>query len=622
MFVSTMVMVWISSIINLRGKVSLALFTTLLLVSCSSNKTTKKASTSREGTEEFSKKRKKADRQIIYGPTSSPKLKGFENKTLEYGLDGETATQLYAVDFDNDGDTDIVTLPNHYSVPRFFSYNKKKNVFEKLSYNPFPEILRASFLSFADFNRDGFLDVIVGTLNQKTELSKYPLRLFKGRKYRGKVRYNEERTKLPAGMVPNSSLAVLDFDLDGRLDLYQANWYNLKGKSPRAIPDRLFKGKVFTFKDYSILLDKEHVFKKNMNFYPNARPSFGVSTCDIDQNGYPDILVANSSGYENKLWINRSDKKSGTRTYKDFAKVSGLASDIEGDYDPLGGGNTYYINCADYNNDGIFDLAVGELFHSYDPESRDRSSILTGSTFSFPPKFIRTEYHMDDGTNSWSQGDRRASWFDFDRDGLLDLVIDNTGFPPKSRLILFKQEQNHAFTDLSEDLGINSLNPSGTIFLDFNNDGRLDFITGQTSIRNSNIKGKIYLYENQFPFEKKRSIKLNLVGQRSNRAGIGSTVVLKTQKFTSKQYVGLQEGGLPSQNESGVYFGLGENNKLKSVKVKWPILTGKGFPMEKTYNLSKLKFSKHIELTLCESGKIIKGRVSSCKKMASLKNSL
>lgn len=618
MFVSMMVMVWILSNTKLRSKSLLTLCILFSLVGCSSKKTTAPTPVTREGTEEFSKKRKKIDRQVIYGPTSSAKLKGFENKTLEYGLEGETATQLYAVDFDSDGDTDLVTLPNHYSVPRFFAYNSEKNVFEKLLYNPFPEILRASFLSFADFNRDGFLDVIVGTLNQKTELSKYPLRLFKGRKYRGKVRYNEERTKLPAGIVPNSSLAVLDFDLDGRLDLYQANWYNLKQRAPKAVPDRLFKGKVFTFKDYSILLKKEHVFKKSLSLYPNARPSFGVSTCDIDQNGYPDILVANSSGYENKLWINRSDKKRGTRVYKDYGKASGVASDIEGDYDPLGGGNSYYLNCADYNNDGIFDLALGELFHSYDPETRDRSSILTGSRFSFPPKFIRTEYHMDDGTNSWSQGDRRASWFDFNRDGLLDLIIDNTGFPPHSRLILFKQEKNHAFTDLSEDLGINSLNPSGTVFLDFNNDGRLDFITGQTSIRNSKIKGKIYLYENQFSYDKKRSIKFNLIGQRANRAAIGSTVILKTKKFTSKQYIGLQEGGLPSQNEGGAYFGLGEANSLKTVTVKWPMLSKKGFPVEKTYKLSKFKFEKHLELTLCESGKIIKGWAKNCNKLAAL----
>ena len=105
----------------------------------------------------------------------------------------------------------------------------------------------------------------------------------------------------------------------------------------------------------------------------------------------------------------------------------------------------------------------------------------------------------------------------------------------------------------------------------------LDFITGQTSIRNSKIKGKIYLYENQFSYEKKRSIKLNLIGQRANRAAIGSTVILKTKNFTSKQYIGLQEGGLPSQNEGGAYFGLGEQNILQSVKIKWPILSRKGF---------------------------------------------
>lgn len=584
----------------------------ILGTSCSS---TKKSSSPKDrgGTEEFSKARSKRDRAVIYGPTGPAKIKGFENKSLEYGFHGETATQIYAVDFDRDGHTDIVTLPNHYSVPRFFRYSKKENKFLKIDYNPFPEVIRASFLSFADFNRDGFLDVVVGTLNQKTELSKYPLRLFKGKRYKQKVRYSEEKTKLPSGIVPNSSIAVLDFDLDGRLDLFQANWYSLKSNKPTTVPDRLFKGKFFTFQDYSAILEKEHEFRKSLSLYPNARPSFGVSTCDLNQDGYPDLLVANSSGFENKLWINTSNRKAKTRLFKDYGKQSGVASDIEGDHDPLGGGNTYYLNCADYNNDGIFDMASGELFHSYDPETRDRSSILTGATFKFPPRFIRTEYHMDDGTGSWSQGDRRASWFDFNRDGLQDLIIDNTGFPPKSRLILFKQEQNHAFTDMSEDYGINSLNPSGTVFVDINQDGRLDIITGQTSIRNSNIKGKIYVWENQLPYGKKKSIRFHLIGQRSNRAAIGSTVVLKTKNFTSKKYVGLQEGGLPSQNEAGVFYGLGENNPVFSVVVKWPLLTSKGFPLEKTYFLSKFNFKNHLELTLCESGKVIPGKASSCR---------
>lgn len=591
------------------------IFSALFLLGCSSKKKLSQDPSLREGTEQFSSKRTKEERQVIYGPTlNTAKMAGFEDKTLEYGLHGQSATALYAVDFDNDGHTDLVTIPSHYSNPNFFRFNPEKNAFEALLYNPFPENLRASFLSFADFNRDGFLDVVVGTLNQKTELSKYPLRLFKGRKFRGKIRYNEEKTDLPSGIVPNSSVAIFDYDLDGWLDIYQANWYNVKESKPKAIPDRLFKGKGFTFKDVSILLQDEHEYKKSLKLYPNARPSFGVSPCDIDQNGFPDLLIANSSGYENKLWLNVNNRAIKSRTFKDYAKVSGVASDIDGDFDPLGGGNTYYLNCSDYNNDGIYDLAVGELFHSYDPETRDRSSILTGSTFAFPPKFIRTEYHMDDGKISWSQGDRRASWFDFNRDGLQDLIIDNTGFPPNSRLILFMQESNHAFMDVSEDMAINTLNPSGTIVADFNSDGRMDFVTGQTSIRNSSIKGQIFFYENQVPFEKNQSITFHLVGQRGNRNAIGSSLTLKTKNFTSKRFLSLQEGGLPSQNEAGAFFGLGNNNKLYSVTVKWPVLNKRGYPLEKTYALNKVKVLKHRDITLCESGKIIYSKAKSCRK--------
>jgi len=322
---------------------------------------------------------------LITGPTKTPKNSPFRDKTSQYGLEGVRATNLYAVDFNGDTWTDLVVLPDHYSIPEFYQYNPKKKKFIKIEENLFPEVIKGSFLNFADFNKDGLMDVLVGTLNRKTELTQYPLRIFKGNLINGRFSYSEVSGSFPKGIFPVTSAILLDYDLDGQLDVFQGNWFNFKIKRPTPLRDMILKGGGFKFKNVSYLLKGENQWRKYSDSYINARPTFGVSTCDIDQNGLPDILTASSSGYSNKLWLNLYDEKNKDRIYIDYGRESGFSSDKDGELDPLGGGNSFFANCGDFNSDGIMDLILGELNHSYAPEKRDRSSILIGSSWFFPP---------------------------------------------------------------------------------------------------------------------------------------------------------------------------------------------------------------------------------------------
>ena len=544
--------------------------------------------------------------EISYGPTSASSF--FKNKTKEYGLENVQGERFFAVDFNNDTYTDLVVLPNNYSIPKFYRFDQNENKFLELKKNPFPQVLRASFLVFHDFDKDGILDVIVGILNKKTELRKRPLRLFKGNIKNGKLTYNPVPFK--SDPLPTSSLVLLDYNLDGHIDIFQGNYFKIGDKQNRSSPDLLWQGEGIKFQNQSILLKGEQVFDKKFKNYKNAKPTTGASICDVDLNGYPDVLTASAAGNENKMWLNLYDNKNTNRIFEDYGKTSGVAQDEEGAFLKHSGGNTFFTICADYNNNGIIDIALGELKYAHEPPTRDPSSILSGKEKRFPPKFIRTTYTHSKGLKNWSQADRRGIFADIDFDGLTDLIIDHSGLPPTSRLVYFRQQNDHSFTNEAQEYGLDILNPSGTIVLDVNRDGNLDLLVGQTNVRDANIPRKVFLMVNSIPRKKRRSLRFYLHGKHSNAQGIGGRLILKTNQRKMQQFVQYSFGESPSQIEQGAYFGIGKD-QLQSLDVTWPFLQKKKEEKQslltKTYDLSQLRFLRHLNITLCEDGRLLRG---------------
>ena len=526
----------------------------------------------------------------------------FLDKTKEYGLEGVQAVHLYAVDVNHDGFTDLITLDDFYAAPKFYLFNPLIKKFI-LSPNPFDSQVRGSYLNFVDLDHDGIYDVIVGTLNQKTEMTQYPARIFKGEIINGVLHY-KEKSPLPTGIMPTASIVAFDYDLDGEIDLFLANWFSYKDNNPRPVPDLLLKGKGFEFTDSSNNLKGEYDYNKSDKFYSNATPTFGASICDIDKNGFPDILTSNSNGYYNKMWLNLDGKN-----FVNYGNESGYAADEDGSLETRGGGNSFFSLCGDYNNDGLIDVVIGNMAKDSDPESRDKSSILSGSTKSFPPKFIRSEFFHADQQSKWSEGDHRGVWIDYNLDGLNDLLIDNSGFPPNSRLVFFEQAKDHGYEDKSKELGINMMNPSGTVTIDLNHDGVMDFITGQSKTRAGEAMNRIYVFENQTKRNNKGSVRFHLQGTKANFHGISSSIWFTTDKTTRFFNVEYNSGSLPSQNEEGAYFAFDHENP-KEVTVRWSIANtdrlGRLVPLVKKYNLSKFKLKGvHHELNLCEDGRVL-----------------
>jgi len=549
--------------------------------------------------------------KINMGPTVSDGAT-FQDKTKEYGLADNQAVAFNAVDLNFAGKTDLVLLPSYYSRPKFFLKSISEKKFIPLSYDPLPPDFKASFLVFHDMNKDQIPDLISVVLNQKSEISKIPIKIYLGSMKEKRLVFIESNL-LQLSAEPTSSVSVIDVNLDGWPDLFIGNWYESRNGEYIPVADRLFLNKKDRFEEASFLLKGEADKNADQLFPPNARPTYGSSTCDIDQNGFPDILTASSSGHKNKLWMNLSEPQTGERYFEDVGPISNYASDPNGSLIPTGGGRSFFSACNDYNHDGLMDIFLGELSHAYDNESVDRSSVLTGSKETYPPFFIRTEYLSDATNESWNQGDRRAVWLDYNLDGRDDLLVDNSGFPPNSRLVLFEQDETHAFINVASQLGLDVVNPMATITIDVNEDGLPDILTSQNNIRRSEIPQRLYLFENNHPVPERRSIRVFLNGIKANTQGMGAMVMLyigkNKQKIVLRKWNELSQGGLASQNQDGVHFGISEDTLLAGIKVRWPILKN-GKPLEKLYSLKGLPKQKNLEVTVCEDGKLLIGRVS------------
>jgi len=588
----------------------------LILLGCSSKPQKSLDEESIKLSEELDSLSKKVQ-AINYGPTIKDGG-SFVDKTAEYGLANLYAVTFNAVDINFDGHTDLVILPTYYSRPRFYIWNPTAKKYEHWEHDPLPIDFKASFMLFSDLNKDRVPDLISGVLNQRSEVSQIPLKIYYGEVKNGKISFVEkpEALKLPA--EPTSSVSIIDYDLDGWPDLFISNWFESKNGQYLPVADRLLRNNKGKFENVSFLL-KDETDKNSDHLYPpNARPTYGASTCDIDNNGFPDILTVSSSGHKNKLWMNLRDRRSGERTFEDIGPVSNYASDPDGSLIPTGGGRSFFSACTDYNDDGLMDIFLGELSHAYDNESVDRSSILTGSKETYPPYFIRTEYVSDATSESWNQGDRRGVWVDYNIDGRVDMVVDNSGFPPYSRLVIFEQDETRAFLNVAPQTGVDIVNPTGTITLDVNKDGLPDILTSQNNVRKADIPPRLYLFENTSKVAGRKAIKVHLNGIKSNTDAIGAMVMLYTQKGNKKtvqrRWVEYSQGGLPSQNESGVHFGVGEGVEVVGVKVRWPYVKKNGFNsgdvLEKLYSLKNIPQKDFMEITVCEDGKVLNGKIS------------
>jgi len=464
---------------------------------------------------------------------------------------------------------------------------------------------RGTVTVFADLSGDGILDAVVG---QYVDLGKDGwedhARRTAWQKGRGDGTF--EAPQRIEGVRPATTCAIAagDVDLDGRLDLWLGNWYVRYGGSLAAYANQLVrypKGKVVV-ED----LPADALAEPDPTTDLGGRPTYGAMIAQLGPGPYPDLLELNYGRRWNRLW--RSSKE-GAGGWTDLAPAAGIDGDDvrHGRYPEWvlerlaarnppetretekpfrANGNTFDCAIGDVDNDGDFDLFVAEITHGWAGESSDRSCLYHNDLqVDGTPRFGSDAGHFFDrvpeGALNWNQGDLFCAIADLDHDTRLDVLLSSGDYPDRQILRIFTQVEDGVFEDRTAAFGLEHDGSQMLSLADFDGDGDLDILVGQTFNRFSAEQraGRIptaRLFRNELTGSR-RSITLRLEGdgRRVNRDAIGAVVRARLDDGTilSRQLVG-PGGHAGKQDDFLVHFGIGERSKVEELTVTWPDAKG------------------------------------------------
>jgi hypothetical protein len=454
----------------------------------------------------------------------------FTDMTRAAGLDGHKGVRVTLADVDGDRKEDIV-LDGHVVLR-----NGGKGKFEDISSKiGLPEDGRGCLC--ADITNSRSVDLVW--------FGSTACRMFKGD---GLGKYTEVED---AGIVetPNTvgGLAMADFNGDGRLDLYVSR-ATKSGRGNEPITggtlDHLYFGDgEGKFKDASS--------KAGLRLIP-PQLGWGVSVADFDNDGDADIYVCNYSSLYDKNFLLRNDGKG---SFKDEAEARNARGAPK-----AYGGNTYHGHSygavfGDVDNDGDLDAFVANLCQARYIDVVGPAWLLlnkgSGDSFGFEDRFAGSGIGFHASLVD-------CSFADFDNDGDIDLYLTPTGEANQS--YFYRNEGGGKFVDVTWQTRTEAFNTYGHAWFDYDKDGDLDLVVaGREGLR---------LLKNNAS-KRMGWIQLELSGRKSNYSAVGARVTVRAGGKTQIREVVCGRGSA-CQDSLIVHFGLGKFKGKAGVDIHWP----------------------------------------------------
>lgn len=364
----------------------------------------------------------------------------------------------------------------------------------------------------------------------------------------------------------NTGCAFVDYDKNGLLDLFVANYIDFDPKTaplPESGPC-LYKGIMVACGPPGLAGGKNILFHNNGDgtFTDASRKAgilktegtygLGVLVSDFDNDTWPDIYVANDST-SSTLYRNNHDG-----TFTDVAIEGGVAYSADGK--PQAGMG---VSAADYDCDGLFDIVKTNF-------AGDTSTLYhnQGKLF-FEDRTFQAGLGRNTRFLGWG-----VSFLDMDNDGWADIFVTNGHVYPevadsqiesgyRERKVVYKNLGNGKFADVSNDVGpgvLEQVPGRGCAIGDFNNDGVLDVLVNCTNDVPQLLRCESTLANNW--------IRVKTVGVKSNRSGIGARIYCSTPGHRQMDEVRSGSSYL-SQSDLRVHFGLGSADKA-DLEIHWP----------------------------------------------------
>ena len=470
------------------------------------------------------------------------------------------------IDYDNDGWMDLLVLNGTRlegdppGVTNHLYKNNRDGTFTDVTAKA--GLTRAGWASgvtVADYDNDGFDDIFItyyghnalyhnngnGTFSDVTRQVGL---------WRPDVRYG-------------SGCTWVDYDRDGRLDLFVANYLNTtleKLPKPGSNPDCTWKGVAVNCGPRGLPMGSAQLFHNNGDgTFTDVSKQSGVAaasgsypmTCvaaDYDNDGWPDIYVACDS---TPSWLFRNQHDG---TFREEALERGIALSEDG-MEQAGMG----VAVGDFDLDGNLDV--------FKTNFSDDTNVLyrNDGKGNFDDVTIRSGLGVETRYVGWGTG-----MFDLDNDGFLDLfVVTGTVYPEvekklptypfRTPRLVFRNLGDGRFEELIEEAGpgVSDVHSSrGCAFGDFDNDGDIDILVWNMneppSLLRNDLAGNGHW------------LKVQLVGVRSNRSAIGARVTVRYGNKQQAQEVSAQSS-FYSVNDRRLHFGLGPETTAH-LTIRWP----------------------------------------------------
>jgi hypothetical protein len=412
-----------------------------------------------------------------------------------------------------------------------------------------------------DYNNDGFEDLFLTYYGQNI--------LYRNN---GDGTFTDVTAK--AGLLHpttrySTGCTFVDYNRDGLLDLFVSNYLEIDlataPKPSMAVPNCNYEGVPVMCGPLGLPKARHYLYRNNGDgtFTDVSKESgvaglggsYGLTALgiDVDEDGWPDILVACDST-PSFLLMNNHDG-----TFREEALFRGMA--LSGEGREMGGMGAC---TGDYNLDGHNDLVKTHYYNQ------------------------ATGLYRNDGKGNFEDvtieaGLNRETRFvcfgvgmvDFDNDGYPDLLLSSGSvypevakvsprFPARSPVLLFRNQGDGTFFEMGQEAGPGITTPHmgrGAAFGDFDNDGDMDVLI-------MNVNEPPSLLRNDAPAGN-NWIKIRLEGTKSNRSAIGSRVLARYGGKVQAQEV-MSGTSFICSNDPRLHFGLGSATTA-DIEIHWPL---------------------------------------------------